>query len=266
MKHFIRNSFLFTCIAISFLSCNNSEKDKFQKLNKLPWNTVFSDDCTEDWTKNWTLDGLKAKVKNSSEGMSFYAGPNAFQDSSNTVLWTKKNFHGDLKIEYQYTKLDTLSKFVNIIYIQATGLGEKTYKKDISLWADKRKEPAMRTYYNNMNTLHISYAAYENDNNNPEEDYIRVRRYMPKLKQGLKGTEIEGAYFKTNFFKTGVKHNIVIIKKGDALLMKISNKEQEAFYQWDLSQLPNVSSGKIGLRHMHQRASRYKNIVISQLY
>lgn len=254
---------LLLCSVVCILSCNNSEQKKFNELDKLSWKTVFSDDCTMDWTEKWTLDGLKAKVQNSSEGMSFYAGPKASEDSSNAVLWTKQDFQGDLKIEYDYTKLDTKKVHVNIIYIQATG--EEPYDKDIALWSDERTVPAMRTYFNNMNTLHVSYAAYGNKNTDPGYDYIRVRRYMPGLNKGLKGTEVGEAYFRSSFFETGVPHHIVILKKGDDFMMKVSNDEQQAFYQWDLSLLPPITEGKIGLRHMHLRSSRYKNVVISQL-
>ena len=79
------------------------------------------------------------------------------------VLWTKESFSGDIKIEYDYIKTDDESRCVNILYIQATGDEEGVYEKDISKWGKLREIPAMKTYFENMNTFHISYSAFGND-------------------------------------------------------------------------------------------------------
>ena len=66
----------------------------------------------------------------------------------------------------------------------------------------------MRNYYDHMNLLHISYAAFENTNTEEGNDYIRARRY--------------------------------------------------------LSGFPGLQTGRVGIRHMGSRASRYKDFRVYQ--
>jgi len=91
-----------------------------------------------------------------------------------------------------------------------------------------------------MNTYHISYAAYGTKNINPAEDYIRVRRYMPSAKKGLKETELKPDYFRTGFFKTGEAHKITVIKKGKDLFMHIYNDEKELLCHGENQSLPPI--------------------------
>ena len=127
------------------------------------------------------------------------------------VLWTKQSFEGDLKIEYDYTRIDNETRCVNILYIQATGSGKGPYARDISQWNELRKVPAMATYFNHMHAYHISYAAFPNSGEN-RVSYIRARRYLPEGK-GLKGTELAPDYDPQGFFAQGVTHHITVIKK-----------------------------------------------------
>ena len=114
---------------------------QFTELKEAEWKQAFHDSCTGDWNENWDLDGLKATVENGANGMEFTAGPEAFNDAHHAVLWSKKDFKGDLKIEYEYTRLEKENRWVNIIYIQATGSGNNGFDEDISKWADKRTIP-----------------------------------------------------------------------------------------------------------------------------
>ncbi|MCB9247654.1 MAG: hypothetical protein H6613_03530 [Ignavibacteriales bacterium] len=57
--------------------------------------------------------------------MDYFAGNEAHNDTCHTVLWTKQSFSGDVKIEYDYTRIDTSNIGVNIIYILATGSGKR---------------------------------------------------------------------------------------------------------------------------------------------
>ena len=235
---------------------------QFSALKEAEWNRGFYDPCTQDWKDNWTLDGEKATVRNSTKGMDFIAGPKAFNDAHHAVLWTKKDFKGDLKIEYQYTRLDNEHRMVTIIYIQATGCGKPGFDKDISTWAEKRSVPSMKTYYNNMNTYHISYAAFGMKNKVPGNDYIRARRYMCN---GLQGTELDDEYEKTGLFETGVPHKITIIKRDRDIYMHIKNNEKKLLCHFINTTFPPITKGKIGLRHMYTRGARYKNFKVSVL-
>ena len=222
------------------------------------WVEVSSDGCTRDWKAKWFLDGEVGTVTNSKEGMTLTAGPEFKNDAHHMVLWTKDTFEGDLKIEYEYTRLDEATNCVNILYIQATGSGDSPYAKEITKWSELRKVPAMKTYYNHMNTYHISYAA----NPGTKKAYIRGRRYMPQ-KQGLKGTELKPDYSTPNLFATGVKHRITVIKQDRHLCMRVENPDQVAYFHMINPVLPVISEGRIGLRHMFTRSARYANFRVS---
>jgi hypothetical protein len=49
------------------------------------------------------------------------------------VLWTKRSFAGDVRIEYDFTRLDTALEHTSvcILYIQATGVGNGEFARDI---------------------------------------------------------------------------------------------------------------------------------------
>jgi hypothetical protein len=243
----------------------NAQEESFNKLQKLEWKETFLDPGTSDWREKWLLDGLKARVYNSPQGMEFYAGPVPAEDSSHSVLWTRKSFSGNVKIEYEYTRLDAATKYVNILYIQATGSGQDGFPEEIFQWSEMRRVPAMRMYFNHMNTYHISYAAYGNTNADEQHDYIRARRYMPQSGRGLKGTDLEPDYFKTGLFQPGVKYQITVIKHGNYLYMEIIGPKNQILCHWKNTSLPLIESGRIGLRHMASRNARYKNFRVSEI-
>jgi hypothetical protein len=199
------------------------EKDKkaFEQASKGTWQEALSDTCTDDWKTQWFLDGEIGTVKTGTDGMTLTAGPEFRNDAHHMVLWTKKEFKGDLKIEFDYTRLDKEKQCVTILYIQATGSGKGPYAKDISTWNELRKVPSMKTYFNHMNIYHISYAAFPNKGKDRTQ-YIRGRRYMPEGK-GMKGTDMDPDYFPKGFFATGVKHHVTVIKKDRDLYMRIEN-------------------------------------------
>jgi hypothetical protein len=240
---------------------------RFQELAKAPWRQVFHDPCTgnrqDAWRDAWFLDGAKATVTNGPDGMTFTAGPTEGDDSCHAVLWTKDSFQGDLKIEYEYTKTDATVRNVTILYIQATGSGDDRHPKDIAAWSARRRVPAMMLYFNHINTYHVSYAAFEQKNNDPQRDYIRARRYMPDAGKGLAGTELKGEYARTGLFKTGVPYRMVVIKKGRELLMHIQGDGREQFCQFRGDDLPPIIEGRIGLRHMYIRGARYRDFRVS---
>jgi hypothetical protein len=238
---------------------------RFRELTNADWKEVFHDPCTQDWEENWTLDGLKARIKNSAQGMDFTAGPTFRDDSCHAVLWTKKSFRGDVRIDYEYTKLDETVRAVTILYLLATGSGEGPYQKDIAQWGHLRVVPSMRTYFHNMNTYHISYAAFGGMNTDPDNDYIRARRYLPKAKKGLQGTELKPDYLKTGLFATGVCHKMTVIRVGHDLFLHIQNNEKTKLCHWRTDPLPPIVEGRIGLRHMYTRSARYRDFRISVL-
>ena len=238
------------------------DQTAFEQASAGKWKEIFADKCTGDWEQQWFLDGEVGQVSTGPGGMELTAGPEFKNDAHHMVLWTKDVFVGDVKIEYDYTRLDDETRCVNILYIQATGSGEGPYVKDITEWNELRRVPAMRMYFDHMNTYHISYAAFPNDEDTTS--YIRARRYMPNA-TGLKGSDLEPDYYPEGLFKPGVPHKITVIKKERAIFMKIENAEQTYFCHMTNPDLPPVDEGRIGLRHMFTRSARYRNFRISTL-
>tara|TARA_R110002096_G_scaffold9533_1_gene37536 strand:- start:26424 stop:27206 length:783 start_codon:yes stop_codon:yes gene_type:complete len=251
----------FLIIFICVTSCAQSEVTKFEKVYKNDnWNLVFEDNCTKDWTKHWTLDGLIATVENSKKGMHFTSGPEYKNDAHHGVLWTKESFTGDVKIEYDYTRTDHATKCVNILYIQATGDEAGVYEKDISKWSALREIPAMKTYFENMNTFHISYSAFGNQENSFH--YVRARRYPKPDDKPFKVTQIEPSYDKQGYFKSGQTYHITAIKTKENLFFKMESKDGVEFFTWNISNIKPINEGRIGLRQMFTRSSIYKNFKI----
>ena len=238
-----------------------SNEDRFNELEKLNWTEAFQDSGTDDWQDRWFLDGLRAQVDNTPKGMVLSSGPIEKDHASHCVLWTKQSFEGDVKIEFDYWRMDTIQKYVNIIYIQATGTEEGPYSKDIAEWADLREVPFMRSYFNNMKTLHISYAAFGAKES--EDDYVRARRYPTRPDLKFNELDIPPDNFNTGLFKPGVKHHFTIIKRGHELLFQVSTDEKTSVFAWDTSAHNLIAEGRIGLRHMWTRCSRYAGFKVS---
>ena len=249
-----------TFLIVAFSSAQSADS-LFAKLEKSSeWQLAFEDTGTTDWNEKWSLDGLMAQIETNHNGMHFKAGPEWKNDAHHVVLWTKKNFQGNLKIEYDYTRTDHESKGVNIIYIQATGTGEEPYVKDISLWNELRTVPSMRTYFNHMNALHISYAAFGNSADTSY--YIRARRYPKPVNQSFDLTRISPSYEDKGYFESFKTYHITILKTVDCLVFRKKSETEEETFVWHIDKVKPIMEGKVGLRHMYTRAARYKNFKI----
>jgi len=269
----IKTKYIIICFlllnTIQLFAQSDSILQKFNRLNTLKtWKLKLEDNCTKNWKSKWFLDGLIGKVTNSKNGMLVSAGSTEKDDANHLVLWTKDSFKGDLKIEFDFTRMDSLKKWVNILYIQATGIGKAPYFTDISQWNDKRKVPTMSTYFKFMNALHISYAAYGTDGAKDSllmasGDYIRVRKYP--VKEGAnfnKTTEIPPTIYGTGLFTPNISYHVTVIKSERYLYLSITNQDISKLYSWDLSVFPSVTEGRVGLRLMYGRSSLFKNIKI----
>lgn len=252
------------------------EMEQFQRAFSSDWTSVMYDSCTGNWNDKWFLDGQRAQVKNSDKGMFFSGGPTSGDSSCHAVLWTKEIFSGDIKIEYEYTRMDCADDGgVNILYFLASGIGEGQYVSDISEWSDRREIPVMSAYLRYMKLLHISYAAFGSDA--PEgKDYVRARHYP--VKEGGNKNRFSPTFFDTGLFKPGATYRITVIKKDNDLYFNVEFLADGAVYffnpktdrksklfHWNIENAPKVLEGRIGLRHMATRASRYKNFRVSVL-
>jgi hypothetical protein len=228
------------------------------------WALAFEDSGTEDWTQNWFKDGERSTVNNTKQGMVFSAGPVFGDNGSHSVLWTKQSFYGDLKIEFDYTRLDDIDRAVNILYIQATGTGEGPYHADIAKWSSLREVPYMRTYFLNMNLLHISFAAFPTGEGE-HSDYVRARVYpVPEGGNFSRDTRLLPDNFDTDLFKPGITYHFTVTKIGHRLSFKVEQPgtQNAKEFRWDTSSFHEISSGRIGIRHMYTRAARYANIKV----
>lgn len=224
---------------------------------------IFHDDGTGDWRDKWVLDGLRAEVRNTQRGMIFEAGPCPGDNASHAVLWSRESFAGDFIMEFDYTRLDTINRYVNILYLQATGIGGDS-PEDINSWAGEREVPYMKSYFERMKCLHISFAAFGNDNDK-DEDYIRVRRYPKALDKDFSTVEVGETLFNTGLFSPGEMRHITVAKTDGSLSLKVEGKGVKTMENsWDTSHLTPLAPGPIGIRHMHTRCSRYGNIRISR--
>jgi hypothetical protein len=267
----INNAWLLWLVLLSLLVTGQSKSSvagsdsfcaRFLTYSAGQWQESFYDSMASSWENNWFLDGELASLTPGEHGLDFWAGPNAGDDASHAVLWTHQEFFGDIMIEFDYTRLDSVYRYVNIIYVQAQGSGQEGYDPDIYLWREQRKIPAMRNYFLNMHTYHISYAAYGVQNDDPKLDYVRARRYTPAL-AGLRGTDLTPDYFETGLFLPGVRYQVAIIKKEKELMMRVRSDENESCFYWTNDQLDAVEGGRIGLRHMYTRGSRYSRFRVS---
>jgi hypothetical protein len=227
------------------------------------WELVFSDPGVGDWKEHWFVEGSKATVNYDEGGIVFSSGPVPMEQASHAVLWTRQSFEGDIRIEYDYTRLDsmTTSPSVNILYIQATGLGTKASPTDIFLSTEQREVPWMKSYFLNMNALHISYAT-----TGPKRaNYVAARRY-PAKDQGsfMQGTLVQPIYENVDLFKPGETYHITALKEGDRLTFTAGREGKTHTFEWDTSGFPSVTEGRIGFRHMWARSSRYQDIRVFQ--
>ena len=239
--------------------------EEFERERKTLWNPVMTEGGTDNWRRNWFVDGETAQLTNTPQGWEIRAAE-APGNVNHVVVWTKQVFKGDLRLEYDYARLDDKMQRVNIVYLQASGLGVPPWSVDIAEWRELRREPAMSCYFDLMNTLHVSYAAFDNTNTDSTNDYIRARRYIPHGPGGnsLKGTEIEpDDYGRTGLFVPSITYHLTFIKTGKRLFFHVSGKETDRLFAWKLDAVPPLVPGRIGFRHMYGRAARYANIVVS---
>jgi hypothetical protein len=250
-------------------------KKRFEEMDRAhPWKEVFFDVGTGEpgvvgwkdgvWQKKWFLDGEIAAVTNEARGMHLHAGPRWKDEAHHMVLWTKQEFSGDLKIEYDFTRTDLNDTgSVILIYIQATGDGSEEFPEDIMKWSAKRGVPGMGKYFSNMHLYHISYATGSPFIEGNGADYVRARRYMPDG-DTLRGTELTPEYADTGVFKPGVTYRITILKEAREISMRVQGPDESRVFWFKNDKLPPITHGRIGLRHMFTRSARYKDFRVSQ--
>jgi hypothetical protein len=229
------------------------------------WKEVFADSGAVNWQENWSLDGLTATVTNTPDGVILKAGPVHRKSSDNTVLWTKQSFKGDLRIEYDFTRLDNnpTDSGVCILYIEATGTGKGPYTENIMDWKNLRTSPDMSIYFNNMNCYHISYSCL-GGKDYADFNYVRARRYPSLHGHFGPDTAIPPSYDHVDLFHPGEKWHLVFLKEGTQLSMTATLGAEKHVWTWDTSKYPPITHGNIGLREMASREALYGNFKVYQ--
>ena len=238
MKKMILGLFFLLCPCWIVWGQQNEQQKRFDILSEKPAQLVFEDNFRHAWSEKWHLDGENAKIIQKDGRLEMYAGGRAYVDADHLVLWTKEEFKGNLKIEYDFTRLDSSGYYcVNILYIQAQGAGRKPFVKDIFKWNELRKVPRMSMYFNNMDTYHISYAV----------------------------TGVASEDLNTGLFKIGVTYHLTFIKYETNLYMNVKGDGQDKTFYFDASAFPKIDKGRVGLRQMYTRNSKYANFRVYQL-
>lgn len=241
----------------------NQRKIRFDSLTQKANRVLFFDHFGRGWRRNWFVDGNEHHITANPSGLKYLAGNVPASDAHHSVLWTKREFEGNLKVEFDYTRLDSATKFVNILFLHATGSGKTPFVDDIKKWRKQRNIPAMRMYFNHMDAYHISFAAFENDNYLPTADYVRARRYLPETGRGLQGTELLPHFNETGLFQPGVKHRLTFVVYHNELYLHVKNNTTERLFHWNDTHVPLLNRGRIGIRMMGSRSAKFQNFKVS---
>ena len=76
----------------------------------------------------------------------------------------------------------------------------------------------------------------------------------------MNGTMIQPTYENVHLFKQGETYHITALKEDNRLTFTAEREGKTHTFEWDVSDYPPVSEGRIGFRHMWARSSRYENI------
>jgi hypothetical protein len=227
---------------------------------------------TDNWQANWFLDGKNAVLEHRDGGLSFITTASkvdkrvdrAAFDAQHAVLWTKKEFEGDVRISYDFSKLPD-SSWQKLIYIQARGIGEERYVEDIYAWRDLREVARMDKYYKFMDLISLSLRSEIRCKRYPIVDMENNRlecEFMPRAEN--KG------------MAEGREYHCLVEKRRASILLRIKDVrtgEHVVDHTWDLTDqtiLENrdpkfVGKGRIGLRLMGGHKINFRDFTVERL-
>ena len=84
------------------------------------------------------------------------------------------------------------------------------------------------------------------------------------LRFALGGTNLPQEYRDTGLWLPGVAYQMTIIKSDREIAMKVEGPDRTSHFYFKNDELPPVTHGRIGLRHMYTRSARYKNFRVSE--
>lgn len=240
-------------------------------------NILFKDPMTKNWQENWFLDGRNAVLEHRPGGLAYMTEASkkdkrvdrAAFDAQHAVLWTRKEFKGDIRISYTFTKLPGCS-WQMLLYIQAQGIGKEPYVKDIYAWRDLREVARMDKYFNYMNLIALSMR-----------DPIRCKRYPwksvedPKTKKKKYNSEFRPRAPKERL-AIGTEYRLVAEKRKKSLRLTVEETatgKTMVDHTWDISQEKilqgmdprHIEEGRIGIRFMGGYRMLFRDFTVEKL-
>ncbi|MBN2632443.1 MAG: hypothetical protein JXR66_02730 [Bacteroidales bacterium] len=232
---------------------------------------LLEDPMTGDWRKNWFLDGKKATLHTTEDGLFFSAGTVTKSDDSveynahHAVLWTRKEFEGDIKISYEMTRVDDSDYGTTLLYIQARGIGTPPYVEDISAWKELREIPNMGIYYTYMDLLSLSFR-----------ENLRCKRYpwRDENMEWYPGKGLIEPMVDYGKILPGKTYLVEVEKRAASLRISLEEKESRKIminHTWYTDNIADgivpkqIQKGRIGLRHMSTRQFIYRNFKVERL-
>ncbi|WP_146209350.1 hypothetical protein [Coraliomargarita sinensis] len=263
------NHLVTTILLISpfLVSCTNLAPEAETKDPDL----LFEDSMTKDWRDHWFLDGKEATLEHRDGGLYFAAGTVTKQDdpvayhAHHAVLWTRQVFEGDIKISYELTRIDDSDYGTTLLYVQAQGIGEGRYQKDLTKWNDFREIPAMDKYFKYMDLISLSFR-----------ENLRCKRYpwMDSEGEWYEGRGLIKPMVDYTRMQTGETYRVEVEKRADSLKLRLEHKGSGKIlldHTWDLTQVAGtlepqlIEKGRIGLRHMATRQFIYRDFKVKRL-
>jgi hypothetical protein len=234
---------------------------------------LLEDPMTGDWQENWFLDGKKATLRNTEDGLFFSGGTVTKSDdpvlyhAHHAVLWTQKEFEGDIKISYEMTRMDDSNYGTTLLYIQAQGIGIPPYVEDITAWNELREIPEMSTYFSFMDLISLSFR-----------ENLRCKRY-PWRDEYLVSYEGGGLIepmvdYNDEKILPGKTYLVEVEKRAASVWLRLVEKDSRKImidHTWNTDNIAagiepkQVTKGRIGLRHMATRQYTYRNFKVEAL-
>jgi hypothetical protein len=234
------------------------ESDKgTETMSESDATVLFEDPMTANWQENWFLDGERADLDHRDGGLAFLTSASkvdkrvdrAAFDAQHAVLWTRQEFEGDIRISYRYTRLPDCS-WQKLIYVQAQGIGEEPYVKDIYAWRDRRDVAVMSEYFKHMDLIALSLRSE-----------VRCKRY-PWV--DMEGNALESEFMpraENKGLPEGHELHVLVEKRKESIRLRIKDVETGQYavdHTWDLTdenvlkdRAPKfVEKGRIGIRLM----------------
>lgn len=224
------------------------------------WDLVWTDSGAENWSEDWLLFGSpdRISVTNSPGGMTLRAGDGTDAKADHAILWSRRSFAGDLRVEWDYTVLDRYSSVVppggycSALLLYGHGIGSAEAPADLLAWSPQARQAdtSGRTMSETTSGLQLNYAFV----GDPRGNRVRLR-VNPGYRLGAESAE-------TDFFEVGVPYHVAIEKHQATLSITVTESRSSRVFstRFDDPLLHQHSNGRIGFRNMNRRESVYANI------